>query len=131
MEERVFTPGEATQTLPLVRHIVGDILQTGVLIRERAAALGSNAEKDPALVRAMEQLEELFEELEALGCAYRDWNFSLGLVDFPSVIDGKEVLLCWRSDEPELRYYHELDAGYAGRRPIPPEYFTAQAKEGT
>jgi hypothetical protein len=58
-------------------------------------------------------------ELEALGCFYKDWNFDLGLVDFPALIDGEEVLLCWRSDEPEVRWYHPLDGGYSGRKPIP------------
>jgi len=69
----------------------------------------------------MDQLDDLFDELESLGCSYRDWNFSQGLVDFPSVIHGQEALLCWRSDEPKVCYYHDLEAGYAGRLPIPKE----------
>lgn len=124
MEERLrlFTPEEASRTLPLVRRIVEDILREGESMRVRASAVGSRAEADPQVVRATERLEELIGELEAIGCSYRDWNFSLGLVDFPARLGGKDVLLCWRSDEPELRFYHELEAGYAGRRPIPAEY---------
>ena len=58
-------------------------------------------------------------EVEELGCTYRDWSFSLGLVDFPAQIDGEDVYLCWRSDERDVRYYHGLLEGYAGRRLIP------------
>jgi hypothetical protein len=42
----------------------------------------------------------------------------MGLVDFPAMIDGEEVLLCWRSDEPEVLYYHGLEDGFAGRKKI-------------
>jgi hypothetical protein len=43
----------------------------------------------------------------------------MGLVDFPAEIEDAPVLLCWRSDEPSVRFFHAPDAGYAGRRPIP------------
>src|SRR3989344_3348426 len=76
---------------------------------------------NPQIIQWMNQLEELFEELELLGCSYKDWNFTVGLVDFPSVIGGQQVFLCWRSDEKELRYYHEIDAGFTGRKLIPKE----------
>ena len=41
-----------------------------------------------------------------------------GLVDFPSVIDGREVYLCWLLDEPAVGHWHGVDAGFAGRRPL-------------
>jgi hypothetical protein len=41
-----------------------------------------------------------------------------GLCDFYSVMDGREVFLCWRLGEPEVSYWHELDAGFAGRQPL-------------
>jgi hypothetical protein len=44
-----------------------------------------------------------------------------GLVDFPSSHDGRWIYLCWERGDPELRYWHEVDAGYAGRRPITEE----------
>ena len=61
-------------------------------------------------------------ELEEIGCFYKDWNFTIGLVDFPAIIDGKEVLLCWRSDEDDILYYHGFEDGYAGRKEIPDKY---------
>ena len=56
--------------------------------------------------RLMDQLDELFEEMEELGCHYKDWNFSVGLVDFPAILDGKEVLLCWRSGQRSPIHNH-------------------------
>lgn len=119
---KIFTPQEATQTLPLVRKVVTDILNLGHQIRALSAKIGTDAQDDPEIIKLMDQLEELFEELEALGCSYKDWNFTVGLVDFPCVIEGKDVYLCWRSDEEEIKYYHEVDSGYAGRKALPKEY---------
>jgi hypothetical protein len=123
VSERFFTPREADQTLPLVRRIVADILAAGARMRERSVAVGAHAERDPEVLGFMDSLEGLFEELESLGCSYKDWNFEVGLVDFPARIFGEEVMLCWRSDEPRIQFYHEHDAGFAGRKPIPQELF--------
>ncbi len=125
---KIFTPQDANQTLPFVKKVVSDILELGHQIRALSAQIGTDAQDDPEIIRLMDQLEELFEELEAIGCSYKDWNFSVGLVDFPCVIDGKDVFLCWRSDEDELRYYHEVDSGFAGRKLIPKEYLFPNSK---
>ena len=122
-EVKVFTPAQANKMLPLVKKIVDDILALGHKIRALSAEVGPHAESHPDIVKLLNQLEELFEELEALGCSYKDWNFSMGLVDFPAVIYEEEVCLCWRSDETELKYYHGLEEGYPGRKLIPKEYF--------
>ena len=120
-QSKVFTPGEANRMLPLVRRIVEDVLAEGQKLR----AIGREPDPTPEQVSAYEQstdeLKALFAELESLGCSYKDWNFQVGLVDFPAQIDGHGVLLCWRSDEPEVRHYHSLEDGYAGRREIPAE----------
>ena len=126
---KLFTPAQANQTLPLVKKVVEDILKLGAQMRERSARIGAGAEKDPQVVESMGHLEELFEELESLGCSYKDWNFTAGLVDFPSVIEGREVFLCWRSDEDALQYYHDIDSGFSGRKPIPAEYLAGGAKK--
>ena len=115
---KIFTPLQANNTLPLVRRIVSDILKAGRQIRE----VSLSAEDDQTqkqLDALMDQLDELFEEIESLGCSYKDWNFSVGLVDFPAMVGGKEVLLCWKSDEDSVEYYHEPEAGFAGRKPLP------------
>jgi len=118
-ETKLFTPAEANETLPLVKKIVEDILEAGQKIRALSAEAGANAEQNPEIIKIMDHLDELFDEMESLGCYYKDWNFSAGLVDFPAVIGGEEVFLCWRSDEEGLKYYHDVDSGYAARKPIP------------
>ena len=120
-QHKLFTPKEATQTLPLVRRIVEDIL---ALANEMRTAISEQRQENigPELEHMRAKMQALFDELEELGCSYKDWSFDRGLVDFPSVIDGEEVLLCWRSDEPALLYYHDYTSGFAGRKPIPAEY---------
>ena len=110
-----FSPAEASRTLPLVKKIVNDILKCG---RELQELYETDADRELIEVKTQE-LEELTSEVEALGCEYKDWNFEIGLVDFPSLIDDKEVYLCWKSDEPGLMYYHGINEGFTGRKLIP------------
>jgi hypothetical protein len=56
------------------------------------------------------------EQLEAMDIVLRDAD--RGLVDFPSIRDGEEVYLCWQSGEPRVAFWHDPDAGFAGRRPL-------------
>lgn len=118
MVRHSFTPAQANRTLPLVKRIVADVLAKGRELRElsggsQAATVG---ERVPVLER---ELRGLLGELERIGCSYRDWGFEYGLVDFPGELDGEAVLFCWRSDEPEVAWYHTPEGGFAGRRPIP------------
>ena len=71
----------------------------------------------------MGQIAELVEELEDLGCFYRDGGYHDGLVVFPALINGQDILLCWRSDEDAVTHYHRQDEGFAGRRRIPPNWY--------
>ena len=119
-EVKQFSPAEANRTLPLVKRIVTDILSTGKALQGLQLDLADDEPNDE--VQALvDRLNELSGELDQVGCTFKDWDFSIGLVDFPSIIDEEEVLLCWRSDEPELRYYHGVADGYAGRKLIPRE----------
>jgi hypothetical protein len=121
-QTKYFTPSEAKKTLPLVKQIVEDILNKSRELKLLAEDLGLNAETDPSAVKMMDELKVYLQEIEDLGCYYKDWSFSIGMVDFPSVIQGEEVLLCWRSDEEDISYYHDPEAGYQGRKPIPEDY---------
>jgi hypothetical protein len=125
MEEtqiKYFTPKEANKTLPLVKQIVRDILINALKIKFFVESMGKAAEENPEVLSLAEEINGYMKELEEIGCSYKDWSFELGLVDFPSIIDGKEVLLCWRSDEESVKYYHGLLEGFAGRKPIPDDY---------
>lgn len=119
MSLKVFTPLEANRTLPLVRQVVRDVLERGqelIRLHERG---------DPAdrarLEDLVEDLNGLFGELEGIGCTFRAPNFEVGLVDFPGLIDGQLVHLCWRDDEDSVRFYHLPEKGFGGRQPIPAE----------
>lgn len=61
-------------------------------------------------------ISEGLESLEALGGEPKDLD--IGLVDFPAMIDGESVLLCWRYGEKSIDYYHNLSDGFTGRKPI-------------
>jgi len=120
---KYFTPAEARRTLPLVKKIVKDILDYGLQIRTIALSMGDeDPQNNPEVRKLVSDMNYFMKELEEIGCFYKDWNFSIGLVDFPAFINGEEVYLCWRSDEDDILYYHTIEDGYAGRKKIPPGY---------
>ena len=86
------------------------------------AALGeaapSNGGGAPGRVvsEAFLQLQRTLGELQAMEVVLRD--LERGLVDFPSMRDGREVYLCWESGETEIEFWHDIDAGYGGRQPL-------------
>ena len=129
---QLFTVEQANRTLPLVRKIVEDVVQQHRRWREAILELDlvtSTARDTDPLDRSEEierravslsrELDGYQRELEDLGIQLKDRR--LGLVDFPSEIGGRSVLLCWRLGEPEVQFWHEVDAGYAGRQPLSPE----------
>ncbi len=119
MASKIFTPAEANRTLPLVRRIVADILNRGVELRQLRDYSRPSQDRDDRLVEIGHEIHALIEEITSIGCEYKDWGFNQGLVDFPSIIDGEMVYLCWRSDEAEIAWYHGLRSGYAGRLALP------------
>jgi hypothetical protein len=118
-ETKYFTPEEARRTLPLVNKIVKDILSTTREMRLLAEEIGPHAEENEEIKKMAADVEGFMRELEEIGCFFKDWNFTIGLVDFPAMIDGEEVYLCWKSDEEDIEYYHGMDEGFAGRKSIP------------
>jgi hypothetical protein len=120
---KYFTPSEAELTLPLVRKIVQDILNTTREMHLFAENLGGDFEESMQIKKMAKNVEGFMNELEELGCHYKDWNFTIGLVDFPAIIDSREVYLCWRTDEEKINFYHGVEEGYAGRKLIPENYF--------
>jgi len=119
---KYFTPAEANKTLPLVKKIVRDILNDTFQLRSIAESLGGLIEDNAEVKQLITNVDGYMRELEEIGCSYKDWNFQIGLIDFPAIIDGEEVLLCWRNDEDKILFYHGINEGYAGRKPIPNKY---------
>jgi hypothetical protein len=119
IETKYFTPEEAENTLPLVRQIVRDILHTAREMRLLAEDIEEKVEENPVIQQMAENINGYMKELEEIGCLYKDWDFTIGLVDFPAIINGKEVYLCWRSDEDNILFYHDTDKGFSERKLIP------------
>jgi hypothetical protein len=126
-----FTVEQATHTLPLVRRIVEDIVVSVSRWQERVrefdlvSASVTTTTPDPRATELERETSALaaevdayVAELTALGIEMKD--YAMGLVDFPSERDGRAVYLCWRLGEPSVLYWHEVDAGYSGRRPLDP-----------
>lgn len=128
MFQKYFTPQEANKRLPLIKQIVSDIFSKASELKA-LNAYGSDPSKKAAQEKAFNQMNNLIDELESLGCFYKDWNFEKGLVDFPAMIEGEEVFLCWHSDEPDVRWYHSIEEGFPGRRPIPEDLLDGSAKK--
>jgi hypothetical protein len=123
---RAFTPEEANRALPLVRRIVDDLLERGRELKALAPKQSEPAVRDH--VRELErEIQGFARELEAVGCSYKDWGFESGLVDFPSVIDGRPVLLCWKDGEQRVEWFHAPEAGFAGRTRIPERLLAPRA----
>src|SRR3989338_4345379 len=106
MFKKFFTPEEANKRLPYVKRIVAEIVAKGKELRQIAEEYKGREVPEKFEILTFE-IEALMKELEGLGCFYKDWNFEIGLVDFPALVDGKEVFLCWRSDEDQLKWYHD------------------------
>jgi len=85
---------------------------------QRIAALidqGNDAGGDTVnrWVRTMANMRELLAEFESRQILIKDLD--RGLIDFPSIVGGREVFLCWEKDEDDIEFWHELDTGFAGR----------------
>ncbi len=131
--KKYFTAAEANATLPLLRAILRDVTELAPELKERRERLsrvqvpaGPAGDAYQEEVREMQaefergaaRMQEYLDELQRLGVELKDPE--KGLVDFPSILDGHEVYLCWRLGEPEVAYWHELDAGFAGRQKLAP-----------
>lgn len=140
---KLFSVEEANKALPLVRAIVADIVRQFQAVddlRRRLSVLASRDRRRPspddpyaeerrqseAELEAQEaKLQEYVEELERLGVELKGPD---GLCDFPSMLDGRPVYLCWRLGEPEVTYWHDRQAGFAGRQPIKPQQLRRPGK---
>lgn len=124
LHERHWTPEQANEVLPIVgatvrrlrearRRLVDHGFDDGLSeLAEASGGAWPGREHAAASVEAALS----FECLERLEVVVRD--LERGLVDFPSLIDGREVYLCWLLDEPSVGHWHGVESGFAGRRPL-------------
>jgi hypothetical protein len=132
MAPRYFTLDEAHEALvdlgPLAEQMVGYRRELADAQGRRAALgaqVGTNggdltpsdfAEADEELERSAVALAECIERIQAEGVLIKDLD--RGLLDFPALRDGEEILLCWQVGEDEIRYWHGVEEGFAGRKPL-------------
>ena len=132
---RLFTQEEANAALvevrPLVERLVADrqaLVALGDELEELQALIGGNGGSlDPGRIGALQEavahaaagLAGLVEEIQELGVQVKDLD--RGLVDFPTrhPESGETVLLCWELGEREVGHWHDLEEGFAGRKPLP------------
>jgi hypothetical protein len=133
MAERHFTPAEANERLADVRPVAEELVARRRAMAAAAAdqarlvtrIAGNGGDFDPQEPRLLEERFEnesaavasCVERLEGLGVLVKDLDS--GLVDFPSLRHGEEVFLCWQVGEDEVAYWHGVDEGFAGRKPLP------------
>ncbi len=124
---KLFTPEEANDLLPTVRQIVLKIQSHHNLISTFKSAAkeaansaqfgGGGMESGSVYVKSLYELGKLTLELDSLGIQLKD--YARGLIDFPSMRDGRVVLLCWQIGEgEEIEWWHDLETGFAGRKPL-------------
>ena len=124
LHQRHWTPEQANELLPIVGATVRRVRDARRRLAERGfdSELSERAETtggawpDTDHARESVELAVGFDILERLDIVVRD--LERGLVDFPSMIDGREVYLCWLLDEPAVGHWHGIESGFAGRKPL-------------
>lgn len=122
-DERLFSLTEANaeladlrERLPRLRDARRALIQASQRITEAVAADGGGVAGSDWF-EAQQTLKADIEHLARVGIILRDPE--QGLVDFPSQLDGRRVLLCWRLGEDEVGWFHDERTGFSGRRPLP------------
>lgn len=130
-----FTVDEANQRLPLVRVIVADIVTLFADVQDRRQRLADLLQRDANrgqrtqsvyseeleqmqadIDTDLERLNGFARELADIGAELKDPV--IGLIDFPALVDDREVCLCWKQGESNIAFWHETDTGFSGRRPV-------------
>ena len=118
---RLWTVARANRSLPLVARIVDDVVaRAGELDKLAKAKKQARCEARETIERQMGELEQEMErcceELAQLGCELKDPR--KGLLDFPARHGDKAIYLCWMKGEEKVEWWHPIETGVAGRRPI-------------
>ena len=127
-----FTLDEATTLLPTLQPILEEIIDLRARLERverdlvslhwrsrtngHADQQGSFGEGQSTRTALMADINNQLLKIHELGVELKDP--ATGLVDFPSLRDGRLVYLCWRLGEPSIEYWHEIDTGFAGRQPL-------------
>ncbi|GIU75733.1 MAG: hypothetical protein KatS3mg004_2820 [Bryobacteraceae bacterium] len=130
---RYFDLESARALLPELRRLMREAMQARTeleAVRDRLATFAARAQMlggvpydaDAAarwqaqLAEHTGQVRQAVSQITSLGVQVKD--LEIGLVDFPTIYRGEEVLLCWRLDEPDIAWWHGMQEGYKGRKPV-------------
>ena len=123
--KKLFTLDEANAFVPQLLDLVPRIQNLSVSLnkdfpdiknaREKAKWNGGS-DQGVDYLNAVLKYNDLMHRIEGMGCEVKGTRE--GLVDFPSLREGKEVYLCWRMPEKEILFWHDLNTGFSGRKPI-------------
>ena len=128
MEDRFFTIPEARSLLPKVRGLTETMVQLARRLHALHPQIRGLAERGMENAGSPEgthyltyllRMQNCVSRIQRLGCVVK--GVEDGLVDFPHLKDGREVYLCWKLGEDDIHFWHETDAGFAGRRPLEEE----------
>lgn len=125
MAQRYFSLQEANEALKIIRPLMDEVqaIRKKILKNqpeawpaiEKSAGNGGNRALSN-MVQDFEKFDILIHRIQDTDVLIKDVN--LGLLDFPALKDGREVYLCWQYGEGDIAFWHEVEAGYAGRQPI-------------
>jgi hypothetical protein len=124
---KLFSADKANALIPVLEPLLGELwtkrrdLAIGLLENDPALrAGGPDVLRDRRRSRAFTELKaeivQLVNRIEAHGCVVKD--IDVGLLDFPSMRDGRPVYLCWKAGEPELTHWHGTDESFVDRKPL-------------
>ena len=124
IHERHYTLEEASELLPHVVELIGRMRTARDMLGDRearealseAGPTNGGGEPGRTVSEGFVQLRDAMTELRELEVVLRDLDS--GLLDFPSLRDGREVYLCWQDGEDAIGFWHEPEAGFAGRQPL-------------
>ena len=122
---KYFTLQQANETLKIIRPLMDEIQTIRQKILDKQPETWDAIEKSVGnggnrtlsrMVQDFERLDILVHRILDTGAQIKDIN--IGLLDFSAMKEGREVYLCWKYGEEDIAFWHEVDAGYAGRQPI-------------
>jgi hypothetical protein len=113
---RLFTIDEAREHLPRVLAVASEVieLRAELVDATRRQQAGDDTVSLPDMKAGEARLSEILDGLVAAGIEVK--GFAPLLLDFPALLDGREVLLCWLEGEADIAWYHDPEHGFAGRR---------------
>jgi hypothetical protein len=141
---KTFTFEEAQRLLPVLKSLLNSaingkkvmdetekeledlkhrILLSGGLFVDIGHAARRRAERD----KAIQEAKDAMAEIEAIGVQVKDLD--IGLLDFPCVVDDEIVLLCWKAGEEKIEFWHSMEEGFRGRKPIDERIIRGKKRE--